>query len=369
MIEFLTHKGTLNRYIVLRVVQSLTLAFAVVTGIIMLVDFVEGSRNLSGDTDISSLELSLLTLLKAPTLIEQTIPFVVLFGVMGALYGLNKRSELIVMRASGLSAWRFLRPVIIVTCSFGIIWTLFLNPLASRLMGKYADLQSNFSGRSTSQSNEIWLREGTLFSQTVIRADRFDPQTNSLVNATFYNLDLDGLGGTSYSRRFDAEKAQLVPGGYWQLENVIENAPGQIKQERDIVSFPSLTTKEQLQSLGDNMISLPFWALPSAIEKNNRAGFSSLSLKLQFNKLLALPFMLIAMTFIAAGVSMELTRQGGTLKLLIMGAIFGFGVYFTDSMLTAFGEVGMIPVILAAWATPIMVLLLGISYLAKIEDG
>jgi len=52
-----------------------------------------------------------------------------------------------------------------------------------------------------------------------------------------------------------------------------------------------------------------------------------------------------------------------------LGAVFGFGVYFTDSMLTAFGEVGMIPIILAAWATPVMVLLLGVSYLAKTEDG
>ncbi len=94
----------LNRYIAKRIIKGLLLAFMVVTSIIMLVDFVEGTRNIGWDQEIGSGTLFLMTLLKAPKLIEQTIPFVVLFGVMGTLYSLNRRSELIVLRASGLSA-------------------------------------------------------------------------------------------------------------------------------------------------------------------------------------------------------------------------------------------------------------------------
>jgi len=98
---------TLSRYIASRTLRGIGLAFLIVTAIITLVDFVEGSRNLGADTDISPLQLLALTLFKVPKLIEQTIPFVVLFGVMAALYGMNRRSELIVMRAAGLSAWRW----------------------------------------------------------------------------------------------------------------------------------------------------------------------------------------------------------------------------------------------------------------------
>ena len=64
----------------------MSIAFLIVTSIIMLVDFVEGSRNIGPDDNISAGLLLLLTLLKAPTLIEQTIPFVVLFGIMMTLY-------------------------------------------------------------------------------------------------------------------------------------------------------------------------------------------------------------------------------------------------------------------------------------------
>jgi len=113
----------------------------------------------------------------------------------------------------------------------------------------------------------------------------------------------------------------------------------------------------------------PFWEIPKTIKKTERAGFSTVSLRMQLNKLLALPIMLIAMTVIAAGVSMHLTREGGTLRLLIMGGVLGFAVYFADNVVSAFGEASVLPIILAAWAIPLFVLFFGLSYLARIEDG
>ncbi len=369
MTGFKLSRATLSRYIATRIIAALGVAFAVVTGIIMLVDFVEGSRNLSGNAEISSFELVLLTLLKTPTLIEQTIPFVVLFGVMGALYNLNRRSELIVMRASGISAWRFLKPVILVTGLFGAMWTVFLNPLSSRMMAQYDAMESRFANVDTSDRKEIWLREGSETSQTVIRAASYDSQTATLREPTFYQLRSDGQGGRIFSKRFDAERAKLMPQGYWQLYTVIENIPGQPKQDHQTVALPTSTTLEQLRSSNETETIPPFWRLPESIRANEDAGFSSLDFRMQFHKLLSLPVLLIAMTFIAASVSMQMTRSGGTLKLLITGAALGFGVYFTNSMINSFGEAAMIPVTLAVWTTPLLVLFLGVSYLAKIEDG
>ena len=68
-----------------------------------------------------------LTLLKTPMLVEQTLPFVVLAGAMMAVIGLNRSSELVAMRAAGVSAWRFLAPSAFAggkldtICSFGIV--------------------------------------------------------------------------------------------------------------------------------------------------------------------------------------------------------------------------------------------------------
>ena len=362
--------STLNRYIAKRIIKGLLLAFLVVTTIIMLVDFVEGTRNIGSQENISTGTVFLMTLLKAPKLIEQTIPFVVLFGVMGTLYNLNRRSELIVLRACGLSAWRFLAPAIFVTAMLGFIWAAAFNPLASSAMNAHDNLVERVTGSIAAAKGEnIWLREGSDVSQTVIFAERADILSRKLFNTTFYIFEIGPDGTAVFERRLDAKEAELVTQGYWQLRDVIENAEGEIAQMQNAVSLPTNISVEDLRdTAGINAIP-PFWEIPEAIRKTKRAGFSTVSLRLQLNKLLALPIMLIAMTVIAAGVSMHLTREGGTLRLLIIGGLLGFTVYFADSIVSAFGGASALPILLSAWACPIFVLFFGLSYLARIEDG
>jgi len=362
--------STLNRYIAKRIFKGLLLAFLVVTSIIMLVDFVEGTRNIGADEDISSVTVFIMTVLKAPKLIEQTIPFVVLFGVMGTLYSLNRRSELIVLRASGLSAWRFLTPAILVTATLGLVWAAAFNPLASASMNAHDNMVERLTGSTGSAKNDkIWLREGNDVGQTVIYAERADMLNRTLFDASFYIFEINAEGTAVFERRLDAKTAELVTQGYWQLNNVIENAEGELPQNQSAVSLPTVITVEDIRDTTGNTDLPPFWEIPKTIAKTERAGFSTTSLRMQLNKLLALPVMLIAMTILAASVSMKLTREGGTLRLLIIGGILGFSVYFADNVVSAFGEASALPIVLAAWAIPLFVLFFGLSYLARIEDG
>ena len=359
--------ATLSRYITGRILRGIFVAFLIVTSIIALVDYVEASRNIGVDGDLTPFQLLTLTGLKIPKLIEQTIPFVVLFGVMGALSGMNKRSELTVMRAAGLSAWRFLRPALVVTAIIGVFWSTVINPLSTVMMGEYDARAAEVLGGVN--SNEVWLREGSDTSQRVIQAQSLDILSKRLEGAIFYEMGIEADGSTVFERRFDAKTARLKTSGFWSLKGVIENAPGEETKFSDELSLPTSIDIEDLREQSGQQITPPFWDIPDAIDANEKAGFSARQLRLQLHKLLALPFLLVAMTFIAAGVSMHLIRSGGTLRLLIMGAALGFGVFFTDSVITAFGEVAIIPVILAAWTCPILVLLLSIAHLSKIEDG
>ena len=360
-------RATLSRYIAGRILRGIGIAFLIVTTIIALVDYVEASRNIGVDVDLSPVQILTLTLLKTPKLIEQTIPFVVLFGVMGALAGMNKRSELTVMRAAGLSAWRFLRPALFVTAAIGVIWATVINPLSSQMMGTYDARIAEILGKT--KTDEVWLREGSATAQRVIQAEELDLIAKRIDGPVFIEMAIDTGGAIIFERRYEAESARLVTPGYWTLSKVLENAPGEAPRRTDEITLPTTIDIEELREQSGQRVDPPFWAILQEIAANEAAGFSARELKLQFHKLLALPILLIAMTFIAAGVSMHLVRGGGTLRLLIIGAVMGFGVYFADSIVTAFGEVALLPVILAAWTVPVLVLLLGISHLARIEDG
>lgn len=360
-------RATLSRYIAGRTLRGIGIAFLIVTAIIALVDYVEASRNIGAEADLSPLQLLMLTALKIPKLIEQTIPFVVLFGVMGALAGMNKRSELTVMRAAGLSAWRFLRPAVIVTGIIGVLWATVINPLSSQMMGAHDARIAEALGSTATE--EVWLREGSTTAQRVIQAESLDVRAKRLDAPVFIEMAIDADDAIVFERRYAAETARLLTPGYWTLNKVTENAPGEPPRFTDVITLPTNIDIEDLREQSGQRVDPPFWAIRAEVKANEAAGFSARKLKLQFHKLLALPILLVAMTFIAAGVSMHSVRGGGTLRLLIMGAVLGFGVFFADSVVTAFGEVAVLPVNLAAWTCPVLVLLLGITHLSRIEDG
>lgn len=363
---------TLNRYIAVRVLMSILVAFLIITGIIMLVDFVETSRNLGSDTDAGMLAILYITFLNMPMLVEQTIPFVVLFGVMGAFFGLNKRSELIVLRASGLSAWRFLKPAIIVTGLLGAIWAMAFNPLASLSQAKYKDVvhKTTTDGKPTQTvEKSIWLREGNDDGYVVIHALSANIEEHVLFNVTFYTFDKTPDGNAEFSTRFDAARAELSKNGYWELSTVTENEDGKAPRNFETISRNTTISWETLRARSQTNKSPPFWQVNAEIKKAKSAGFDTTRLVMHLNKLLALPLTLIAMAVIAAGASLNMSREGGTLRLLIAGGALGFGVYFVDNLVGAFGETGTLPPVVAAWSVPLLVLSCGLVFLSWIEDG
>ena len=361
---------TLYRYIARHSLKAILVTFFIIITIIMLVDFVESSRNLDSDAKVSTLSLLYLTLLKAPKLIEQTLPFIVLFGIMGALYGMNRRSELIVMRAAGLSAWKFLRPALFVTALLGLFWAGVINPLASKMSERHDTLIEQWTGTSLAKKDtSIWLRDGNSSIQTVIQAKDINLAERTIKSATFYILDVEADNTTKFQRRYDAEYAVLTSGDFWQLHGVIENVARVKPKTHETIALPTSITLETLRKQTTQISSPSFWKMPAEIKANEAAGYSSRTLRLQFHKLLSLPITLISMTFIAAAVSMQLTREGGTIRLLITGAAAGFIVYFADNVISAFGGSAVIPVIFAAWSVPLVTLFFGVSVLTRIEDG
>lgn len=363
--------STLNRYIAWKVFLGILGAFAIITSIIMLVDFVETSRNIDQGMNVGMVTLLLITALNAPQLVEQTIPFVILFGVMGALFTLNKHSELIVMRASGLSAWRFLKPAILLTGIIGIFWAIAFNPLAAISGQKY---QSTLRTLTKPPSNanltrDIWLREGSDDGYLIIHAKSADIRAHKLFDVTFYYTQRDTNKRSDFTSRYDAKSAELLDKSAWVLRDVVERENDKPNREFDTVSKSTKITWESLSNQVRSSQKPPFWKLRAEIQAAKQAGLDPTSLIMQFHKLLALPITLISMAVIAAAASLNLSRSGGTLRLMIAGGVLGFGVYFVDNIISAFGEIGVLPPALAAWSVPILVLCCGLAYLSKIEDG
>lgn len=363
--------GLLERYVLGRTLIAVAGAMAVISAVILLIDFVDVSRTLAGRADAGFVHLLWLTALKSPASILILLPFGFLFGSMAAFVGLNRRSELIAMRAAGVSAWRFILPAAAAAFITGAVAVAALNPLTAMLTVKFEqDRAAILDDVSSASPKETWLRQGDATSQVVIRALAHD-QVDGVVrlrNVSMFMYRTGANGSLEFSRRLEAEEARLMP-GYWKLSGVREATPGAGSVRSDSLTIPSTLDDQAALERFTTPEAIAFWRLPATIKGTRQAGFSALTYEIRLNQLLATPILYAAMSILAAAFSLRLMRLGRLAVLAASGVAIGFGFFFFNQFCLALGKAEIIPVLAAAWAPPVLALLSGLLLLSFTEDG
>jgi lipopolysaccharide export system permease protein len=209
----------LERYVLLRTLAGVGAALAVISSVILLGQFVDLSRSIGVRADVTAGDIFGLTLLKSPSVIQLLLPIVFLFGVIGAFFGLNRRSELVAMRAAGVSAWRFISPAATAAFFAGFLAVTVINPVSAGLSARFeadrAKIMSNYLGDIP---KDIWLRQGDEHTQMVIHAKSRDTVQGEirLRGVSLFIYQKNKAGQPEFKRRLEAGEAVLRP-GFWQL--------------------------------------------------------------------------------------------------------------------------------------------------------
>jgi len=362
--------GQIERYVLVQQARSLGIALGVIAALIMLIDFVEISRGVGSDVDLSGARIFGLMLLKSPQVIIQLLPFVFLFGTLAAFVGLNRRSELIAMRAAGVSAWRFVLPAAGAALVFGLITVSALGPLAASADGLFQRERTRLSGSAAGVEAvpTVWIREGDDTRQMVIRAERQDRSSARLLDVTFFIYTNGAEGMRTFSERIDADSASLSNGS-WRLVNAVGAEIGQRAVRYATLDLPSSLADEEAFERFARPQATSFWSLPAQIDRIEAAGFSSTAYRLRLQQLLATPLMFAAMSVLAAAFSLRLMRLGDLARMSVAAVVLGFAFFFVNQAASAFGSAEVIPPWLAAWLPPLLTALAAFTLLFYTEDG
>lgn len=363
--------GRLERYVLGRTLSGVGSALAVIAAVVVLIQFVDLSRQVGVRADVGAARIFWLTMLRTPSVIQILLPFVFLFGVISAYVSLNRKSELVAMRAAGVSAWRFILPSGAAAFIAGALTVAALNPLAAALNGRFeidrARIMENYLGDTP---KDVWLRQGDERSQIVIHAKARDVMdgTVRLRGVSLFIYQKSAAGVPEFKRRLEAAEARLMP-GFWQLRDVREAAAGESSVRSESLSIRSALDAEAAMERFASPDAIAFWRLPAAIRLTEQAGFSASGYRLRFQQLLATPILFAAMAVLAAGFSLRLARLGGLAGLAGAGVGLGFLVFFFNQFAGALAKGDIIPLFAAAWAPPIVALLSGVALLCYTEDG
>lgn len=358
----------IDRYLIVQLAQGLAIATGVIAGTILLIDVVEQLRVLGGR--VSTAGAVALTLLRFPNIFVQCLPFATTLGAMLTFLSLARRSELAVIRATGISAWRFLRPVMLIGGLLGVVSVLVLDPVAQHLSTTYDQLKLRWVaqtiGTQTPQ-NGIWLAQSDEASYTLISGATLDPTLSTLGDARFFIMSKRD-DQVRFMRLLEARKA-ILKHGFWQLSEVRDVDPIGGVTKLETLAVPTDLPADRLTRVRDIRRAVNFWTLPKVLAQAREAGLSTHRLELKYWNYLCHPIFIVAMGLVGAAFSIRLVRLGGTARLIVMGSGATFLSYIFGNFANALAASQAVPPWLAACVPPLAALFAVCAMIAYREDG
>jgi len=360
--------STLFRYIARIYLAWLFAVWAALFGIAYLAETVELLRRSARAGEVGLWDVLAMAALKAPAIAVEALPFVVLGATMGAFWQLNRFSELVVARASGVSAWQFLLPALVSVLLVSALRIAVLDPLIAAGMARFAAFEQRYfdapSGLVAATANGLWIRQPEAQGHSIIHAAAVEVEHARLRRVSIYSFGEEDR----FIGRVDAPFASLAE-GYWDLERAWVSAPHAPSRYEALYRLPTTLSLEQIAESFASPATISFWALPRYIDALEATGFSARQHRLQLHRLYAVPLQLAGMVLLAGAFAMRHQRTSDTFLMIGAGGALGFLLYFLSYFVFKLGLSASVPLMLAAWTPAGTGVLLGGAMLLHLEDG
>jgi lipopolysaccharide export system permease protein len=359
---------TLSLYFAARFAKMVLAMFIVYFILIAMVKYFELVWEVMREDKADVWLRTLVTMLEVPAISEHAFPFATLFGSIAAFVTANRRLEIVVARAAGISAWQFLVPATVVGLLVGLLVMTVYNPLAVMAERFSKTLSATYLAKSSTlfetTSGPVWLRQAGGETESIIGANESFNSGLGLIAVTAMVFNRQG----QFIERVDAGTGAYRP-GEWVLSNATVTAPGKTPIQFDNYRLPTELGPDNVKQTFENINGVSFWELPGLIDIAERAGIPTDGYRLRYNALLAMPILLVSMVLVAAIVSLRFSRSKELGYMILAGIGVGFILYVVTKIARDLGNSGIVPAPIAAWSPAVVAILIGATVLLHLEDG
>jgi lipopolysaccharide export system permease protein len=303
--------------------------------------------------------------LRIPMLVSFLLPFSVLLGTLIAFVGLNQHSEVVAMKAAGLSAHQILAPLIVASLAIAAALFAFNETVvvkSARVLTAWSDNDYRPVPPQSGILSNVWVLEG----DDLVRAGIVVGHGRGFhaERVTIY----DRAGGV-LQRVIEAARATPVAGNRWRLENVrIYNADMNIVRSLPAMDGMDGITPARLTLAKVNPDELDYRTLKQRIGELEAAGRPADEARSGLAHKVSGPLSTLLMPLLAAVAAFGLARSGQVLMRACLGMALGFAYFVADNFSLAMGYAGAYPPLVAAWAPFFLFLLIGETVLVRSEE-
>jgi lipopolysaccharide export system permease protein len=348
----------IDRYIAHRIFFGTGLVLAVLAAMTLLFSMVDALGDL-GRGNYQVLDMLRYVLLTQARKLYELFPIATLIGSILGLSLLALNSELIALRAAGVSVLQILISAIkaaLVLAVLAVAVGEFVVPAAesAAVVGRARAMQVSLQKKASG----LWLRDGKAF----VNIGEVLPD-GTLLRLVIYELN----EGSTLTRLTRAERARYDGSGLWRLFAVREstndekNAVVRCQKEK---LWNSQLTPETVNVFTVRAETLPVWQLVRYIEHLRQNNQETAVFRLAFWQKITLPFAIVAMILAAAPFVFRHFRGGGMGQRLFTGVLLGLAFVVLNKSFGFFGLIYGLPPALGA-TLPILPFLVLSVYLLR----
>lgn len=305
--------------------------------------------------------------LRLPQLVSRFLPYSVLLATLITLVTLNQNSEVVAMKAAGLSAHQVLAPLLLTAAvvaglSFGFNERIVTRANATLKAWERADYGPIPPAVSGTIRSSVYLTDG----DNILSAASLTGTGEDIVltGVTWYAR---APGGIIREQVRSPRATYAAPG--WRLDDAVAfDVAGAATQQRpSLVVGENLTpARIMLQSIDPDAQS--FWELGESIDAYEAAGRNTDEMRAKWWHRVSGPLSALLMPLLGSIAAFGLARSGQLFVRAIIGMALGFAYFVVDNAALAMGSFGGYPPFLAAWAPFFLFLLVGETVLIRTEE-
>lgn len=302
--------------------------------------------------------------LRVPQIVARFLPFSVLLGTLITLITLNQNSEVISMKASGLSAHQVLAPLILASLLVAAISFTFNERIVARAsdtLDRWEKADFGPLPKDKALQTNVWVRDGNnLIHAAEVRGRG---ATTRLDKITVYDREADSL-----LQIVEAPTARLSPQG-WTLTDATRFKVAQGTSEpMGTITIGQDVRPDQFTLAQVDPDGLSFMALREAIADLKDAGRPTRALEANLWHKISGPMSSVLMPLLGAVAAFGLARSGQLFLRAVIGMALGFAYFVADNFGLAMGNLGAYPPWLAAWGPFLLFFLIGETVLVRTEE-
>lgn len=349
----------LARYVATAYLRILLLCLGSFIAVYQVVDFMEKiARFTRGGAQWQNIAMFFIA--RTPEIIIDTAPLAVLMATVLTLGALSMSSELTAMRSCGVSLWRISSPILGIALIVSILVLMLGEFVLPASYAKRTYIQEVLILKKTHKTyfrqQNIWHRE----EAAILRASLFDPKKKELKGITLWELK---PGTAQPERRIEAASGLLDARG-WILRDVVvrqfqEGEVSKTAKLKELVANLALQPAD-LKQLGKYSDSMSLAELNRYCKKLKAGGYDPTRYLTQMHSRVSLPFGCAIMAFLGIPFALRSGRSSGMAFGIGLSLGIGFLYVIVNSILISFGQVGLLPPMVAAWATNFIFLLAGL---------